>query len=103
MARSRFRAQGIPEDLVYLGLIESGFSNTALSRARAVGMWQFMAGTAKRDGLTVDRWVDERRDPYKGTEAAARLLADLNAELGFWYLAAAAYHAGAWGISRGLR
>lgn len=103
MVRGRFAAQGIPEDMVYLGLIESGFSNTAVSRAKAVGMWQFMSGTARRYGLAVDQWVDERRDPFKATDAAARLLSDLNTEFGSWYLAAAAYNGGAGRVSRGLR
>jgi len=103
MIRNRFAAQGIPEDMLYLGLIESGFSNTAVSRAKAVGMWQFMAGTARRYGLVVDQWVDERRDPFKATDAAARLLSDLNGEFGSWYLAAAAYNGGSGRVSRGLR
>ena len=103
MARDRFRLRGIPEDMVYLGLIESGFSNTAESRSKAVGMWQFMAGTARLYGLTMDQWVDDRRDPYKATDAASRLLADLNGEFGAWYLAAAAYNAGSGRVSRGLR
>jgi membrane-bound lytic murein transglycosylase D len=103
MVRSRFAAQGIPEDLLYLGLIESGFSNTAVSRTKAVGMWQFMPYTAKRYGLVVDQWIDERRDPFKATDAAARLLSDLNTEFGSWYLAAAAYNGGSGRVSRGLR
>src|SRR2546425_7996591 len=70
MIRERLRAKGLPEDLVYLTLIESGLSNTAVSRARAVGMWQFIAGTARLYGLTVDPWVDERRDPFRATDAA---------------------------------
>ena len=91
-----------PGDLVYLALIESGFSNTATSRAKAVGMWQFMKGTAKLYGLRVDSWVDERRDPYRATDAAARHLRDLNRRFGSLYLAAAAYNAGSGKVSRGL-
>jgi membrane-bound lytic murein transglycosylase D len=101
--RSRFRAAGIPEDLVYLAMIESGYSNTAVSRARAVGMWQFMAGTAPSYGLKVDDWVDERRDPFKATDAAARYLAEANGRFGSWYLAAAAYNGGPNRVLRGIQ
>ena len=101
--RSRFRAAGIPEDLVYLAMIESGYSNTAVSRANAVGMWQFMAGTAPSYGLKVDEWVDERRDPFKATDAAARYLAEANTQFGSWYLAAAAYNGGPSRVLRGIR
>lgn len=102
MVREHLQRQNLPGDLVYLALIESGFSNTATSRAKAVGMWQFMKRTARMYGLRVDSWVDERRDPYKATDAAARHLADLNRRFGSLYLAAAAYNAGSGKVSRGL-
>ena len=103
MIRERLAEQGMPGDLVYLALIESGFSNSATSRARAVGMWQFMKATGRGYGLRVDRWVDDRRDPYKATHAAARHLKDLQQRFGSLYLAAAAYNAGAGRVSRGLK
>ena len=103
MIRDRFRAHGLPEDMVYLGMIESGYSNTAVSRANAVGMWQFMSYTAPRYGMTIDDWVDERRDPFKATDAAAQYLAEANERFGSWYLAAAAYNGGPNRVSRGLR
>jgi membrane-bound lytic murein transglycosylase D len=103
MIRTRLQEQGLPGDLVYLALIESGFSNSATSRSKAVGMWQFMKGTAKGYGLRVDSWVDERRDPYRATAAAARFLRQLNDRFGSLYLAAAAYNAGAGKVSRGVR
>ncbi len=103
MIRERLRAKRLPEDLLYLCLIESGFSNTAVSRAKAVGMWQFMASTARLYGLTVDPWVDERRDPFRATEAAVNYLADLRERLGSVYLAAAAYNAGVGRVERVAR
>src|SRR3989441_13133526 len=101
MIRERLRAKGLPEDLLYLTLIESGLSNTAVSRARAVGMWQVMASTARLYGLTVDPWGDERRDPYRATDAAVTYPADLVQRLGGVYLAAAADNAGGAPIERG--
>ncbi len=104
MIRSALASRGLPVDLVYLALIESGFSNTAVSRSRAVGMWQFMRATGKEYGLKVDQWVDERRDPIKATLAAARYLSDLTTRFGgSHYLAAAAYNGGGGTVSRGLR
>jgi len=102
MIRSRFEAEGLPGDLGYLALIESGYSNDAVSRSHAVGMWQFMRETGKGYGLRIDTWVDERRDPVKATDAAARLLHHLRDRFGSLYLAAAAYNAGAGKVSRSL-
>ncbi len=103
MIRGAMEANNVPQDMVYLALIESGYSNSAVSRSRAVGMWQFMAGTGRQYGLRIDYWVDERRDPFKATDAAARHLADLRDRFGSIFLAAAAYNAGAGRVSRGLR
>jgi membrane-bound lytic murein transglycosylase D len=103
MIRAKLREYNVPEDMVYLALIESGFSNSAVSRARATGMWQFMRGTGKLYGLRIDSWVDERRDFVRATDAAARHLADLRDRFGSMYLAAAAYNAGAGRVGRGLR
>jgi membrane-bound lytic murein transglycosylase D len=102
MIRRVFESEGLPGDLGYLALIESGYSNDAVSRSHAVGMWQFMKGTARGYGLRIDTWVDERRDPVKATDAAARHLRRLRDRFGSLYLAAAAYNAGAGKVSRSL-
>lgn len=102
MIRSRLREGGLPEDMYYLALIESGFDPNAYSRAAAVGMWQFMTSTARDMGLRVDWWVDERRDPFKSTIAAVRFIKGLRDQFGSLYLAAAAYNGGPGRIARGL-
>jgi membrane-bound lytic murein transglycosylase D len=89
--------------MVYLAVIESGMNPLAVSRRKAVGLWQFMAATGRRYGLTVDPWVDERRDPWRETDAAIRMLSELNDHFGSLYLAAAAYDAGPGKIQRGLK
>jgi membrane-bound lytic murein transglycosylase D len=100
---SRLRERGMPEDLVYLAMIESGFSTRATSSVGAGGVWQFMAPTAEQFGLRVDRWVDERRDPLKATDAALDYLSWLYERYDSWYLAAAAYNAGPGRVDRALK
>jgi membrane-bound lytic murein transglycosylase D len=102
MIRARMKAGGLPEDMYYLALVESGFDPNAYSRAAAVGMWQFMSSTARDMGLRVDWWVDERRDPVRSTNAAVRFIKDLRNQFGSLYLAAAAYNGGPGRVARGM-
>lgn len=97
------KQNNLPEDLVYLAMIESGFNNFARSRAKAVGPWQFISATGRRYGLMVNWWVDERRDTAKATLAAVGYLRDLYNMFKSWELAAASYNAGEAKVARAVR
>ena len=99
----KFQQAGLPRDLAYLAMIESGFNPSACSRARAVGLWQFMKGTGRKYGLRINSWVDERRNPEKATMAAIAYLDALYSEFDDWYLAVASYNAGEGKIRQGIK
>jgi membrane-bound lytic murein transglycosylase D len=103
MMHEKLDQAGLPRDLVFLSMIESGYATHAYSSAAAVGLWQFMPATGKGYDLRVDWWVDERRDPELATDAAIEYLGDLHKRYGHWYLAWSAYNAGPSRVSRGIR
>lgn len=100
--KAKLRRAGLPTDLVWLSMIESGHNPTVTSPAGAAGLWQFIPESGRMYGLTVDRWVDERRDPARSTDAAIRFLSDLYRRFGNWELAMGAYNMGYAGMSRAI-
>jgi membrane-bound lytic murein transglycosylase D len=103
MISAKLEQRGMPQDLLYLAMIESGFNPKAYSPAAASGLWQFISDTGKRYGLEINRAVDERNDPEKATDAALTYLQELHDRFGSWYLAAAAYNTGENRVARIMR
>lgn len=101
--RSELARAGVPTELVWLSMIESGHNPSIVSPAGAAGLWQFMPDAGRTYGLTVDRWVDERLDPERSTQAASRYLSDLYRRFGSWELAIASYNMGYGGLARSIR
>ena len=101
--QSELKRSGLPMDLAYMVMIESGFSTTAISSAQAVGPWQFISSTGKNYGLKQNYWLDERRDLTKSTRAAISYLKDLHQEFGSWWLVAASYNMGEGGLRRQIK
>ncbi|MBI4530965.1 MAG: transglycosylase SLT domain-containing protein, partial [Candidatus Latescibacteria bacterium] len=102
MIHTIFASEGLPKDLAYLALVESGFNPQARSRANAIGMWQFIEPAARVFDLRIDGWVDERRDPVKATRAAARYLKRLYERFGDWRLAMASYNWGRINVEKAI-
>ena len=103
MIQEVFRAEGLPLDLAYVPLVESAFKPSALSRAKARGIWQFMSGTGIENGLQHDWYIDERADPEKATRAAAKYLKSLYDQFGDWHLALASYNGGPGRVQRSMK
>jgi membrane-bound lytic murein transglycosylase D len=103
MISEKLAERKMPQELIYLAMIESGFNPKAQSPARASGLWQFIGETGRRYGLTVSRKIDERNNPAKATDAALSYLADLHDRFGSWYLAFAAYNTGEGRVGRIMR
>jgi membrane-bound lytic murein transglycosylase D len=101
--KQMFSDSGLPTDLAYLPIIESGFNPQAYSRARAAGIWQFIPSTGRNYGLRQNYWLDERRDPLKATEAAINYLRKLYGDFGNWHIALASYNCGENGMARSIR
>lgn len=101
--QEHLKKAGLPQDLAYLALIESGYNPSAYSKSHAVGLWQFIRSTGKEYGLKINSHIDERRNPEKATLAAINFLTDLHKEFDSWYLAVAAYNAGPGKMRRGIK
>jgi peptidoglycan lytic transglycosylase D len=103
MISGKLADRGMPQGLIYLAMIESGFNPKARSPVAASGLWQFMGATGKQYGLTVNRRMDERNNPSRSTDAALKYLSDLHKQFGSWYLAAAAYNVGPGRVARVMK